>query len=157
LYASRTWSAAKLANAASGTAMVAASLVLIVSLRLTSDPSPRVTLWCGRRRAQPAGWVVGSRRPRPKRDVVLRARNPDAAIGPGSAPRVRHPEFRRRARIEDVARRPSLSSWLYKASRTTRDFEVLTGKNGGERYVKRRIRRAARRRGLGWWFRKTGL
>jgi hypothetical protein len=56
-----------------------------------------------------------------------------------------------------VARRPSLSSWLYKASRTTRDFEVLTGKNGGERYVKRRIRRAGRRRGLGGWFRKTGL
>jgi hypothetical protein len=56
-----------------------------------------------------------------------------------------------------VTRRSSLSSWLYKASRTTRDFEVLSGKDGGERYVKRRIRRAARRRGLGWWFRKTGL
>jgi hypothetical protein len=51
-----------------------------------------------------------------------------------------------------VARRSSLSSWLYKASRTTRDFEVMTGKNGGERYLKRRVRR-----GLGWWFRKTGL
>ncbi|MDP9333530.1 MAG: hypothetical protein M3Q30_09510 [Actinomycetota bacterium] len=56
-----------------------------------------------------------------------------------------------------MARRPSLSSWFYKASRTTRDFEVLTGQNGGERYVKRRIRRSARRRGLGWWFRRTGL
>jgi hypothetical protein len=56
-----------------------------------------------------------------------------------------------------VARRSPLSSWLYKASRTTRDFEVLTGKNGGERYLKRRIRRVARRNGLGWWFRKTGL
>jgi len=56
-----------------------------------------------------------------------------------------------------VARRTPLSSWLYKASRTTRDLEVLSGKNGGERYVKRRIRRVARRRGLGWWFRKTGL
>ena len=67
------------------------------------------------------------------------------------------PEFRERARIGPVARRSSLSSWLYKASRTTRDFEVLSGKNGGERYVKRRIRRVARRRGLGWWFRKTGL
>jgi len=56
-----------------------------------------------------------------------------------------------------VARRSALSSWLYKASRTTRDFEVLSGKNGAQRYAKRRIRRVARRRGLGWWFRKTGL
>lgn len=56
-----------------------------------------------------------------------------------------------------VARRTPLSSWLYKASRTTRDLEVLRGKNGGERYLKRRIRRVTRRRGLGWWSRKTGL
>jgi hypothetical protein len=55
-----------------------------------------------------------------------------------------------------MARR-SLSSWLYKASRTARDVEVLGGKNGGERYVKRRLRRVVRRRGLGWWYRKTGL
>ena len=38
-----------------------------------------------------------------------------------------------------------MSSWLYKASRTTRDFEVLTGKNGAERYAKRRVRRVVRR------------
>jgi len=56
-----------------------------------------------------------------------------------------------------MARRTPLSSWLYKASRTTRDLEVLGGKNGPERYVKRRIRRVERRKGLGWWFRKTGL
>ena len=53
-----------------------------------------------------------------------------------------------RVRIGAVARRSSLSSWLYKASRTTRDFEVLSGKNGGERYLKRRIRRAARFRAI---------
>ena len=41
LYAACTWSAAKLANAASGTASVAANFVLIVSFRFTSDPSPR--------------------------------------------------------------------------------------------------------------------
>lgn len=56
-----------------------------------------------------------------------------------------------------MARRTPLSSWLYKASRTTRDFEVLSGKNGAERYAKRRLRRVVRRNGLGWWFRKTGL
>jgi hypothetical protein len=59
--------------------------------------------------------------------------------------------------IRGMARRSPLSSWLYKASRTTRDFEVLSGKNGVERYAKRRIRRVERRRGLGWWFRRTGL
>jgi hypothetical protein len=56
-----------------------------------------------------------------------------------------------------MARRRPLSSWLYKLSRTTRDFEVLTGKDGAERYAKRRLRRVVRRRGLGWWNRKTGL
>ena len=56
-----------------------------------------------------------------------------------------------------MARRRPLSSWLYKLSRTTRDFEVLTGKDGAERYAKRRLRRVVRRRGLGWWSRKTGL
>jgi hypothetical protein len=56
-----------------------------------------------------------------------------------------------------MARRRSLSSWLYKASRTTRDLEVLSGRNGVERYAKRRVRRVVRRRGLGWWYRKTGL
>jgi hypothetical protein len=56
-----------------------------------------------------------------------------------------------------MARRRPLSSWLYKASRTTRDFEVLSGKDGVERYAKRRVRRWERRKGLGWWFRKTGL
>lgn len=51
----------------------------------------------------------------------------------------------------------TLSKLLYKASRATRDVEVLTGKDGPERYVKRRVRRVIRRRGLGWWFRKTAL
>ena len=56
-----------------------------------------------------------------------------------------------------MARKQPLSSWLYRASRTTRDLEVLTGKNGVERYAKRRVRRVVRRGGLGWWFRKTGF
>jgi hypothetical protein len=56
-----------------------------------------------------------------------------------------------------MTRKSSLSSWLYKASRTTRDIEVVTGKDGAERYTKRRLRRWERRTGLGWWFRKTGL
>lgn len=51
----------------------------------------------------------------------------------------------------------SLSKWLYKASRTARDVEVLEGNHGVERYAKRRVRRVVRRKGLGWWFRKTGL
>ncbi len=51
----------------------------------------------------------------------------------------------------------NLSSLLYKASRASRDVEVLTGKNGLERYAKRRVRRVVRRKGLGWWYRKTGL
>ena len=51
----------------------------------------------------------------------------------------------------------SLSKWLYKASRTARDVEVLEGQHSVERYAKRRVRRAVRRRGLGWWYRKTGL
>ncbi|MGO9875442.1 MAG: hypothetical protein ACLPVY_16770 [Acidimicrobiia bacterium] len=55
-----------------------------------------------------------------------------------------------------MARRP-LSSWLYRASRTTRDLEVITGHDGVERYAKRRVRRVVRRKGLGWWYRKTGL
>jgi hypothetical protein len=56
-----------------------------------------------------------------------------------------------------MARRRSLSSWLYRASRTTRDLEVLSGQDGIERYAKRRARRWERRKGLGWWYRKTGL
>jgi hypothetical protein len=52
-----------------------------------------------------------------------------------------------------MARRRSLSSMLYRASRATRDIEVVTGEHGVERYAKRRLRR----KGLGWWFRKTGL
>ncbi|HET9730313.1 MAG TPA: hypothetical protein VFR41_12860 [Acidimicrobiia bacterium] len=56
-----------------------------------------------------------------------------------------------------MARRRPLSSWLYRASRTARDLEVLSGDHGVERYAKRRLRRIERRRGLGWWFRKTGL
>ena len=51
-----------------------------------------------------------------------------------------------------MARRRPLSSWLYKASRTTRDLEVITGKDGVERYAERRLRRVERRKGLGWWF-----
>lgn len=49
-----------------------------------------------------------------------------------------------------------LSEIFYKLSRTTRDMEVLTGKNGPKRYVKRRIRRVIRRKGLRAWYRKTG-
>ena len=167
LYASRTWNAAKLASAASGTASVAANFVLIVSLRLTCDPSPRVPSRCTAVAANgPLGWVVGSRRLVPKRDVTARAgRSAGSCAGLTSRPRDSGsstamgwvPRLRRRARIASMARRSALSSWLYKASRTTRDFEVLSGKNGAERYAKRRIRRVARRRGLGWWFRKTGL
>jgi hypothetical protein len=56
-----------------------------------------------------------------------------------------------------MARRQPLSSWLYKASRTTRDFEVLSGPNGVARYAKRRARRIERRKGLGFLYRKTGL
>lgn len=55
-----------------------------------------------------------------------------------------------------MARR-RLSSILYKASRNVRDIEVITGKHGAQRYLKRRVRRAVRRKGLGWWNRKTGL
>lgn len=51
----------------------------------------------------------------------------------------------------------SLSRALFRASRLTRDVEVITGKNGIDRYARRRVRRVIRRRGLGWWFRKTGL
>ena len=46
---------------------------------------------------------------------------------------------------------------LYRASRASRDIEVITGADGVERYAKRRMRRVFRRNGLGWWFRKTGL
>jgi hypothetical protein len=53
--------------------------------------------------------------------------------------------------------RVKLSRWLYKASRTARDVEVLEGNHGPERYAKRRLRRVIRRKGLGWWYRKTGL
>lgn len=49
------------------------------------------------------------------------------------------------------------SSFLYRVSRLSRDLEVLAGKNGSERYAKRRFRRVIRRRGLGLWNRKTGL
>ncbi len=64
---------------------------------------------------------------------------------------------RERERLCLMARKRPLSSWLYKASRTTRDLEVLSGDHGVERYAKRRVRRWERRKGLGWWFRKTGL
>lgn len=50
-----------------------------------------------------------------------------------------------------------LSYWLYRASRATRDAEVITGKDGVDRYVKRRVRRVVRRKGLGFLNRKTGL
>lgn len=49
-----------------------------------------------------------------------------------------------------------LSSLLYRASRATRDVEVLGGKNGIERLTKRRVRRVVRRDTLGWLNRKTG-
>lgn len=50
-----------------------------------------------------------------------------------------------------------LSYWLYRASSATRDAEVITGKDGIERYAKRRVRRVVRRKGLGWLNRRTGL
>jgi len=49
-----------------------------------------------------------------------------------------------------------LSRTLYKASRFSRDIEVASGRNGLQRYAKRRARRWERRHGLGWWYRKTG-
>lgn len=51
----------------------------------------------------------------------------------------------------------SLSRILYKLSRASRDAEVLFGNRGVERYAQRRVRRVLRRKGLGWWYRKTGL
>ena len=50
-----------------------------------------------------------------------------------------------------------LSEILYRASRASRDAEVITGKDGVDRYVKRRVRRVVRRKGLGAWYRRTGL
>lgn len=49
-----------------------------------------------------------------------------------------------------------LSEVLYRASRATRDVEVITGKHGVERYAKRRVRRVLRQKGLGAWYRRTG-
>jgi hypothetical protein len=56
-----------------------------------------------------------------------------------------------------LRRRTQLFSWLYNASATTRDFEVITGADGVARFAKRRVRRVERRKGLGCWYRKTGL
>lgn len=51
----------------------------------------------------------------------------------------------------------TLSKFLYKASRTARDVEVITGNHGVERYAKRRARRWWRRKVLGGLNRRTGL